>query len=168
MKKNINGIKKVLVVGAIGPDGWFDKLQATPSECEAISKRLKIPGVKKLCATIRINWKNDIICVQGHLSAQLLRECVVSLDLFTEIIDTDFEALFSEDSPTTEKEVEMKDAIDPIDRGRLDLFEILTEQVGLTMDPFPHKPGVSGNYAEFSQHLGHKPFSNLKKMIKND
>ena len=168
MKKSTNGIKKVLMIGAVGPDGWSDKLCATPTECEAIAKRLDIPAVNSLEASVRVDLDNDLIRVTGHLTSQLTRQCVVSLDLFPETVDTEFEALFAQDVQVSGKETEMKEAIEPLERGCLDFFEILTEQVGLFMNPFPRKPDVSGNYVEFSSNQGHKPFADLKKMIKKD
>jgi len=168
MKKNKNGIKKFLVIGAIGPDGWQAELEATPDECTAIAKRLDIPGITKLFSKVNVCFQDDLIRVYGHLIADLSRQCVVSLDVFPEHLDTDFEVLFAEDLPPTAKDTEMKEAVEPIDRGRLDFFEILAEQVGLLMDPFPRKPGVTGDYIEFSETKGQQPFANLKNILKKD
>jgi len=168
MKKSTTGIKKILMLGAISPEGWHDELCATPADCEAVAKRLQLPGVTSLRASVRVDWDKDIIRVSGHLWATLTRECVVSLELFPENIDTNFEALFSENTDILSKETEMKEAIDPVDRGRLDFLDILTEQVGLNMDPFPHKPDISYNDSIFEIKSENKPFSNLKNMIKKD
>ena len=167
MKKNTSGIKKFLPIGAIGPDGWQEKLDATPAECAIVAQRLDIPQVSKLHAAIQVSFQDDLIKVSGRLIADLKRQCVVTLDIFTEHLDTDFEALFSETLPTPEKEMEMKEAIEPLDRGGLDFMHILTEQVGLLMNPFPRKNGVSGDYLEFSD-TKNKPFANLKNIIKKD
>ena len=168
MKKNKNGIKKILMIGAIGAEGWQEDLEATPAECAIVAQRLEIPQVLSLKAHVRAAFQDDLVRVSGHLTAELTRQCVVSLDNFSEHLDTDFEAFFAENLSVTAKEIEMKEAVEPLDRGRLDFLDILTEQVGLLMNPFPHKPGVTGDYIEFSETQGQRPFSNLKNILKKD
>ena len=168
MKKNKNGIKKILMIGAIGTEGWQEDLEATPTECSVVAQRLDIPQVLSLKAHVHVAFQDDLIRVSGHLIAELARQCVVSLDIFPEHLDSDFEAFFAENLSVTAKETEMKEAVEPLDRGRLDFLDILTEQVGLLMNPFPHKPGVTGDYIEFSETKGQRPFSNLKNILKKD
>lgn len=163
-KKNEKGLNKVLFLGEIGPKGWQGEFVATPAQCAKIAERFEIPKVKHLSASVQALLDGDLVRVTGHLKAQLERTCVVTLETFNEDLDTDFEALFSEDVPLI-KEGEMKDDIEPIDRGRLDIFDIVAEQVGLNMNPFPRKPGVSGNYVEQGDDSNH-PFANLKNLIK--
>ena len=165
-KKNEKGLNKILFLGEIGPDGWQSDFVATPDQCAKIARRFDIPSVKSLKAHVHVIDEDDIIHVSGHIDAVLERICVVSLDPFDEVLDTDFEALFAENVPLI-KEGEMKEEIDPIERGRLDLFEIVAEQVGLNMDPFPRKSGSCGDYME-TQSQTHRPFANLKNLIKKD
>jgi uncharacterized metal-binding protein YceD (DUF177 family) len=167
MKKNTSGIKKILPIGAIGADGWKGEFEATPAECAVVAQRLDIPQVNKLHASVFVSFQDDLIKVSGHLTADLKRQCIVTLNTFEEQLDTDFEALFAEEVTVTGKEVEMKEAIEPLDRGCLDFMNILTEQVGLEMNPFPRKNGVNGDYLEFSEPKN-KPFANLKNIIKKD
>lgn len=165
-KKNEKGLNKVLFLGEIGPNGWANDFMATPDQCAKIAKRFEIPKVKELSAHICANIDRDLIRVSGHIAARLERVCVVTLESFDEVLDTDFEALFAENVPLI-KEGEMKDDIEPIERGRLDIFEIVAEQVGLNMNPFPHKEGVNGDYIEQGDSTN-RPFANLKKLIKKD
>ena len=165
-KKREKGLNKVLFLGEIGPDGWQEDFIATSDQCEKIANRFDLPNVKELKANLNVQLDGDLVRVQGHIKAILERVCVVSLDLFDELLDTDFEALFAESVPLL-KEGEMKDDIEPIDRGRLDIFEIVTEQGGLNMDPCPLKPDVVGDYIE-KENLENRPFANLKKLIKKD
>ncbi|MBP5343629.1 MAG: hypothetical protein J6Y85_00925 [Alphaproteobacteria bacterium] len=167
MKKNTSGIKKTLMIGAIGPDGWQGEFEATAEECTIVAQRLDIPKVVQLHAVVQVDFQDDLIRVSGHLLADLKRQCVVTLNICNEHLDTDFEALFSENVPVSGKEIEMKEAVETLDRGCLDFMNILTEQVGLLMNPFPKKQGVKGDYIEFSDEEN-KPFANLKNIIKKD
>lgn len=163
-KKNEKGLNKILFLGEIGPQGWCEDFVATPAQCAQIAERFEIPKIENLSAHVNAIIDGDLVRVGGHIKANLERICVVSLEKVSEKLDTDFEALFSEDVPLI-KDGEMKDDIEPIDRGRLDIFDIVAEQVGLNMNPFPHKPDVSGNYTE-EGNVGNHPFANLKNLIK--
>ena len=165
-KKNEKGLNKVLFLGEIGPNGWAGDFVATQDQCAKIAERFEIPAVENLSAHVNALIDGDLIRVSGHIRANLKRICVVSLDPFKEDLDTDFEALFAEDVPLI-KDGAMEEDIEPIDRGRLDVFDIVAEQVGLNMNPFPRKPGVSGDYVEKGD-SGNHPFANLKNMIKKD
>jgi len=165
-KKNEKGLNKVLFLGEIGPQGWHDSFVATPAQCDKIAARFEIPKVKSLSARVQAILDGDLLRLSGHLNAKLERICVASLEHFDETLDTDFEALFSENAPLI-KDGEMKDDVEPIDRGRLDIFEIVAEQVGLNMNPFPRCPEASGDYIEDGGNT-HHPFANLKNLIKKD
>lgn len=165
-KKDEKGLNKVVFLGEIGPNGWQGNFVATPAQCAKIAERFEIPQVKNLTCHVNIIIDGDLIRATGHIKATLARVCVVSLETFDEELDTDFEALFAENIPFI-KEGEMKDDIEPIDRGRLDIFEIVAEQVGLNMNPFPRKPDASGDYIEQGE-SANRPFANLKNLIKKD
>ena len=165
-KKNEKGLNKILFLGEIGPTGWAADFMATPSQCQKIAERFEIPAVKELKARVQVALEGDLIRVFGHISAVLERICVVSLESFDEMMDTDFEALFAE-NVTIPKDGEMLDDIEPIDRGRLDIFAIVSEQVGLNLNPFPRKSDAQGDYIE-QEELTNRPFANLKKLIKKD
>lgn len=165
-KKDEKGLNKVLFLGEIGPNGWQGDFVASSVQCAKIAERFEIPEIKDLKVHLRAMLDGDLVRVSGHIFAKLKRVCVVSLESFDENLDTDFEVLFAEDVPLI-KEGEMKDDIEPIDRGRLDIFEIVAEQVGLNMNPFPRKSGVSGDYIE-QEDLANHPFANLKNLIKKD
>ena len=165
-KKNEKGLNKVLFLWEIGPNGWQGEFVATPEQCAKIAKRFEIPAVKNLVAHVNARIEDDLIRVFGHINAKLERVCVVSLDACEEMLDTDFEALFQEDVPVI-KDGEMEEDVEPIDRGRLDIFEIVAEQVGLNMNPFPHKGEIRGDYIEQGEG-DHRPFANLKNLIKKN
>ena len=163
-KKLEKGLNKILFLGEIGPNGWQDDFVATPDQCAKIAKRFEIPKVKDLSVHVNVVADGDLIKVTGHIQADLERICVVSLEPCEEHLDIDFESLFAENIPLI-SDGEMKDDIEPIERGRLDLFDIVAEQVGLNMNPFPRKLGVNGDYLEQGDSANH-PFANLKNLIK--
>ena len=164
-KKNEKGLNKILFLGEIGPEGWSADFEATEAQCVKIAERFQIPSVSDLKACVKAMIDGEIVRVSGHIRARLTRICVVSLEPVQEQLDFDFESLFAENVPLI-KEGQMKEDIEPIERGSLDIFDIVAEQVGLNMNPFPHKSGVSGDYIE--EKSTHRPFSNLKNLIKKN
>ncbi len=165
-KKQEKGLNKILFLGEIGPNGWQEDFVATPIQCAKIAERFEIPAVKDLKVHVNAIIEDDLIRVSGHIKTKLERICVVSLEPCEEVLDTDFEAQFSENVPLL-KEGEMEDDIEPVERGRLDIFDIIAEQIGLNMNPFPHKDGTSGDYVE-QEKVENCPFANLKNLIKKD
>ncbi len=166
-KKSEKGLNKMLFLGEIGVNGWQDSFVATPAECAKIAGRFDIPQVKSLSAKVSADWDGDLIRVTGRIQADMRRQCVISLEMFEEKMEEDFEALFAEEVHVS-KNGEMIDDVEPVTRGRLDIFAIVAEQVGLLLNPFPKKPDVSGDYTEEEQNESAHPFANLKNLIKKD
>ena len=80
--------------------------------------------------------------LDGRLRVVLTQTCVVSLDEFDSEATEDFRVHFvpagAEDDGTE------PDAIDqiPYEAGVIDLGEAAAEQLALTLDPYPHRPGA--------------------------
>lgn len=130
--------------------GMTVDVQADAAECEAIAARLMIPAVKKLSCRFVLTRplagattkRPGEILAEAHLRATLVRECVVSLEKFTVKIDERFRVRFV--SAGSESDDEDPESDDEIAYGgaAIDLGEAAVEQLGLTLDPYPRKPGA--------------------------
>jgi uncharacterized metal-binding protein YceD (DUF177 family) len=146
--------------------------EAGPDERNAIAGRLQEPAVEFLACSFVLRRpaaakRSGEILAEGHLTARVQRECVVSLDLFIETIDERFEVVFVPEGE--ESEDEDPDSVDeiPYSGGALDLGEAAVEQLALALDPYPRKPG-----AELPADLAGEasgPFAALSKLApRND
>ena len=147
----------VVIAGLNEPTDYT--LQASPKELIALAKRFEVEKIHSLQAKLTI-YPGDIVRITGKIKALTQRQCVISLEEFDEEMGEEFEVLYSDNPP-----VESDEIIDTIDKGRIHLGEIVAEQYGLALNPFPKKPGVKNPYAEVSEKT-QRPFANLKKILK--
>ena len=147
----------VVVAGLKEPTQYI--LEASTKELSALAKRFEVEKIHFLKANLTI-YPGDIVRIAGKLQALTRRECVISLSKFDEKMDEEFEVLYADNPPAESDEL-----IDMIDKGRIHLGEIVAEQYGLALNPFPKKPGVKNPYQDVAAEREH-PFANLKTILK--
>lgn len=106
-----------------------------------LAKDFGIPGVNALSGEALAARRAGMIEVEGRVRAELVRQCVASLDDMDEEIDETFTVIFTEHAssdPEAEAEADL-DAPEPIEGGRIDLGAVLLEQLVLAMSPHPRK-----------------------------
>jgi len=120
---------------------------ASLSECAALARRFdlvrldKLSGAGELRARPGGGWR-----LAAKLEAKLAQSCVISLREIPVTIIDEFELDFSPAvSPDDEGDVDVADnAAEPCPRdGRLDVGEVVAQQLSLALDPFPRAPGVT-------------------------
>lgn len=149
----------VIVAGLKGKIDYI--LQANPKELKALEKRFDVEKIHFLKVRLSI-YPNDIVRITGTLEALTCRQCVISLEKFDEKMHEDFEVLYADNPPADTDEI-----IDTIDKGRIHLGEIIAEQYGLALNPFPHAPNKKETYIYTEDEtVLNSPFQNLSKIIK--
>lgn len=154
----------------ISAQGLDVEIVANADECAAIAARLGIPAVHALRCNFslrrslmrrNLGGQDGVIVAEGRMRAELVRECVVSLDPFPVRVDEKFRILFvpagtesEDDDPDSDDEI-------PYDGAAIDLGEAAVEQLALTLDPYPHKPGATLPDAASDPDLG--PFAALAR-----
>ena len=134
-------------------------LSASTKELSDLAKRFGVKKIHSLTANLII-YPGVIVRIEGKIKALTRRECVISLDKFDEKMNEKFEVLYADNPPADTDEI-----IDTIDKGRIHLGEIVAEQYGLALNPFPKKTGVKNPYVEQVEEKQY-PFANLKKILK--
>lgn len=125
----------------IGAAGLTIDVQAEEGERAALAARLRIPAVRALaCRFTVIPVRGGVFRARGQLQARLVRTCVVSLDDFETDLEETFSVLFvPSGSETYEIDPESEDEI-PYMGDLIDLGEAATEQLALSLDPYPRRP----------------------------
>jgi uncharacterized metal-binding protein YceD (DUF177 family) len=151
-----------LAVDRIGPAGLEHSVTATPAECAALTPRLGIPAVLSLECRFRLRRaEGGRIAADGNLRARLVRDCVISLDPFEMDVAEDFQVAFvPEGQESDDLDPESEDEI-PYAGGAIDLGEAAAEQLALSLDPYPHKPGVA--LPEAASEPLESPFASLSR-----
>ena len=147
----------VVVAGLKAPTEYI--LEASGKELSALAKRFQVEKIHSLKAHLTV-YPSEIVRITGKVEALTRRECVISLEKFDEKMAEDFEVLYADNPPSESDEI-----IDTIDKGRIHLGEIVAEQYGLALNPFPKKPGVKNPYQDVAEER-ERPFANLKKILK--
>ncbi len=159
-------------------------INADVSQCAELTERLGIESIKALEAQIEIVLVSGKINVKGNLKADVVQQCVVSLDPVPAHIEEKVEAWFiDEEGPVSmakarhmqlmkkgQKELPILDEEDDpevIIDGQIDLVDVIAEHLALALDPYPHAEGVHYEHGDDKPHEGaaeerKNPFAALK------
>lgn len=135
-------------VDRLGTAPLTETLKATPEECVALAKRLRVRALNSLTATVRFEWQpGGLIKVSGRLAADVVQNCVVTLVDFPSHVEDSFDVDFG-DAPGDFDGDEISLDIDhdppePIEAGAIDAGELVTQYLSLALDPHPRAPGAS-------------------------
>jgi uncharacterized metal-binding protein YceD (DUF177 family) len=158
-------LTRLVPLSRVGAAGMTFVVRATPAECEAIAARMHVPAVMSLECAFDLAIEDDRVAVaaQGHLQAQVVRTCVISADDFETLVDDRFEVRFvPAGTERDDLDPALPDEI-PYDAGSIDLGEATTEQLGLTLDPYPRIKGAELTDSE--QDDSSSPFSVLARRL---
>ena len=155
-------------VGDLGKQGKVFRLAANEEERARIAVRLGVPAVWKLEGELRVSATKSAIRVEGALEAELTRECVASLEEMQETVSETFDIDFLREAPETESLEEDIDAPEVHEGDRLDLGELLVQQLALAMDPFPRKQGAQSLAEAYAPKETVSPFAALKGVLAKD
>ena len=134
------------------------KIQAAPENLRAIADRIGVVKTTSVEATIHLQPQNGghILYISGHFKADVVQECVTTLEPITSHIESDFEAWYADHDKalpfsrvkhqikiTEEGEeiqmLEEKDDPEPLIDGQVDLGEVVIQFLSLAIDPYPRK-----------------------------
>ena len=121
---------------------------ATEAECARIAQRLGLPDVASLtCRYELFPQTGHTVQATGSMTARLSQLCVLTLEVFEDVIAERFVIRFvpaSEHDGSFDENGELDEIDDvPYDGDVIDLGEAAVEQLSLTLDPYPRRPGVA-------------------------
>ncbi|MGA2638909.1 YceD family protein [Methylocella sp.] len=188
-----SNLSRIVEVDEVPEGGLQIAIRADAAERAAIAKSAGLIAVESLEAALEIAKQGEgKFKVVGPLRARIVQTCVVSLEPFESEIHAEVAADFagharkslprrSRSTRDAAREAEavddlaqsfaaQLDAPDPIVDGRIDLGALVEEFLVLYLDPYPRKPGVRFEGAEFSgaPDEAASPFAMLKKLKDGD
>lgn len=156
---------QIVLIESIPPQGMTIILEADDNARAAIARRLGVPAVKRLLGVFGLTKTTDGVDVAGRIEAAVQRECVASLELFDEAVDEAFEIEFARGlAPAGEVEIDERSP-EPLDGESLDLGELLIQQLSLSIEPYPRKPGARSLTEDLAPEQNVSPFSGLKAAL---
>ena len=142
-RKPVVGIEfsRPLPVDRVPRKGSHEHIKADPQECESLARRFNIPVLHALSARLlAAPWRGGGLKVTGTVEADLDQLSVISLEPFREKLNFGVERHFL--PPKDSADAAIDDA-EPVIDGIVDLGEVVAEELGLELDPYPRKPGES-------------------------
>jgi uncharacterized metal-binding protein YceD (DUF177 family) len=162
---------------SLPPGGIAVALKASAEERRALAARFDLVRLDSLEGEVRIERADagTLVHVAGRLEADAVQSCVVTFEPVAAKVEADFDRLFSRALPAeTQGEVEIDpeaELPEPLPHpGKLDLGEILAEELSLALDPYPKAPGADRLLAELQpggRGEADRPFSVLASLRKH-
>lgn len=133
---------RIVTTDRISSKPLREQISATPDECVHLARRLELLSLNAFSADITLKrvTPGKIIRAKGRIRADLVQECVVSLEPVPATVDTEFEAYFEE---TTDKNSIFaadeggKAPPEPVDDGRIDIGELAAQNLSVAINPYP-------------------------------
>lgn len=118
-------------------------LVADADERAALAARFGLLSLDRFEAQLRLHWlePGTLLALNGTLSADMVQSCVVTLEPVPSRIDEPVEMLFARDGEASADFVGSEDA-EPLEGDRLDIGEIVAEELSLSLDPYPRSPNA--------------------------
>lgn len=141
-------------VGHVSTNPLTVQLEADSDERKALAERWGVDRVDAVRAELSLSrWKRDGVRIKGHVEADIVQRCVVSLEPVTDHINESFEALFvpegsklarivTDESGEMVVEAEGPDLPETFVGDSIDVGAVCAEFVILAIDPYPRKEGV--------------------------
>jgi uncharacterized metal-binding protein YceD (DUF177 family) len=150
-------------------------ITASEAERQALADEFGLQAVKGLVARLEVKPASGGVSVDGHVSADIVQTCVVSLVPVDEHIEETFTVRFVRDAmrpAQTEEEILLDAAVadppDLLDGPTLDLGALAEEYFALAINPYPRAPGAElPPEAADPDDAEQSPFAVLANLAKN-
>lgn len=148
--KEKSEIERIVDLDKMGNQGAALDIVASDNERAALAKRFGFLDLPAFSARVTIDRRpGGQVIVEGRLRGRLVQACVLSLEPVSQALDDAFRLVFKEDA-LDERDPESGEAVvsaqadapEPLTGNLLDVGEIVAEQLSLTAEPYPRRPGV--------------------------
>jgi hypothetical protein len=137
-------LHRAVRVSRIPSEGMEVVVEASETERTALAARMGLPAIHNLRSRFVLTPQGDgIVQAVGRLEAAVVQTCVVSLDDFESPLAEDFVVNFVPEG--TESDDPDPESVDEIPYGgdAIDLGEATSEQLSLSLDPYPRRPDAT-------------------------
>lgn len=143
-------IERMVDLDKLGTNGTALEISTAESERDALAKRFGFLGLPAFSARVTVDRRpGGQVVVEGRLKGRIVQACILSLDPVTQELDDAFRLVFAEnvaeerDPDSGEALLNAQgDAPEPLVGNMLDVGELVAEQLSLTADPYPRRPGI--------------------------
>lgn len=154
-QRNASPVSFPVHVARLPKNGMPVALEADAKQRAALAETHGLLAVGNWRADLLVqSWKRNGVQVSGSVRAEIVQECIVTLDPLAALIDESVEGLFlPEDSKLGRLgfgeggeimlDADGPDSPETFSGETIDVGALAEEFFGLAIDPYPRKPGVA-------------------------
>jgi uncharacterized metal-binding protein YceD (DUF177 family) len=153
-------------IAKLPPGEIIHAIAATATERTALARRFLLLALDRLEAQVGLQrLAGGLIRLDAKLSADVVQECVVTLEPVPSRIEDSFTLLYGTAADeaseiTLSGEAEL---VEPLAGTTVDIGEAVAQQLSLALDPFPRAPGVEAPASPAADSKAESPFAALAK-----
>lgn len=157
----------------IGPQETEREIAANETERGRLAERFGLLALDRLIARVQLKRAAaGLIHVHGEFEADVVQACVVTLEPVhsqpRESFAIAFGAVRSAPAGEVVIDVDQEDPVEELTDGRIDLGELVAQQLAVALDPYPRAPGVDDRFGPSQEGLGARsgatPFAALERL----
>ncbi|MDD4617419.1 MAG: DUF177 domain-containing protein [Alphaproteobacteria bacterium] len=158
---------RLISVSRLPPKGVEEALEAKPVERAALAKRFGLLELPVLKADLTVLPDSQAIVVSGTIRAEVVQRCVVTLEPIQSTLTLKVDVICLPEGSGPLPSDELEDEFEFFSEGKIDLGELVAQQLGVNIDPYPRKPEATLTQTEFGRKTeSPSPLSQLSKAIK--
>ena len=141
----VNELSRLVSLASIGNAERSIEIEVTADEREALARRFGLQSLDRMTASVMIGRLDDGAVRLGiTFAADVVQHCVATLEPVEARVEGEEEILLVRpDADSVEVVIDpTDDEPEPLLGETLDIGEVVAEQFGLALDPYPRKTGV--------------------------
>ena len=148
---------RLLSVARIPTKGVEEHLEAKPAERAALAARFDLIELSRLEADVSLTpGENDVITATGTLTADAVQRCVVTLEALPIHIEIPVDVTFLPEETNAPDagvidEAELDKEFEFYTSGKIDLGEMIAQQLGVSLPPYPHRTDAQPFEREYGE-----------------
>jgi hypothetical protein len=159
-------------------DGMSVDLSANAAERRALAERFDLLELRALRGHGRLERRGGELVLRGWLEAELVQECVVSLEPVPARLRQPIERRYRLGGAAAQTRFEPlgmvalddEPEVEPVLGREVDVGEAFAEELGLMLEPYPRAPGAALDAGDLAPHVSvgledpGKPFAALRRL----
>lgn len=161
-----------LAIDKIPANGFEQTLEAKDKERLSLAERFGLIELPSLTAELKVHpaGLDQTVLVTGSLKADVIQQCVVTLEPLPAHVESFIDVTFMPEAEigggAGPADADSED-IEVIVDGAIDLGELVAQQLGIALDPYPRKPGAAYVEAEYGDtEVPKGPMAQIAKLAK--
>lgn len=170
-----NEFSRPVAIESIGPKAQTRRIEAEAGERRDLAERFGLLALQSLSATVELERQaGDAVHARGHLVADVVQSCVVTLEPVPAHIEADFTCNYTAAAPEAVEAVIdplAEEEIEALTGEEIDLGETVAQQLAIALDPYPRAPGAvwpqdAQSETAAGREGGKGPFATLARLKK--